>query len=233
MTTLLERSIEYLKGVGPKKADLLKKELSIFTFQDLLMHFPYRYVDKTKFHKIRELAPDSGDVQLRGILRRISAMGEGAKKRLVGRFRDETGVIELVWFRGVYYLENSLTVGAEYVVFGRVNSFGNRLNIPHPEMEEVTPENTVSAQTFAPVYPSTEKLNTKGLDAKGRRKIMQVLFEKITPADLPENLPEYLIKKFHFSSRYKALKDIHFPKSQRDLDNATNRLKFEELFFKF
>lgn len=231
MTNLLENSIEYLKGVGPKKADLLKKELSVFTFRDLLMHFPYRYVDKTKFHKIRELSPESGDVQLRGILRRISVMGEGAKKRLVGRFRDETGVIELVWFRGVYYLENSFKVGAEYVVFGRVNSFADRLNIPHPEIEEVTPENTVSAKTFEPVYRSTEKLNMKGLDAKGRRKLIQVLFEKLTAADLPENLPEYLIKKFHFPSRYKALKDIHFPKAQKDLDNAKNRLKFEELFF--
>lgn len=230
-TNILESPIEYLKGVGPKKADLLKKELSIFTFHDLLMHFPYRYVDKTKFHKIRELSPDSGDVQLRGILRRLDVQGEGRKKRLVGRFRDDTGVIELVWFRGIYYLENSLKVGAEYVIFGRINSFADRLNIPHPEIEEITPENTVSAQTFAPVYSSTEKLNQRGLDAKGRRRLMTLLFEKITPNDLSENLPDYLVKKFHFPSRYKALKDIHFPKTQRDLDNAKKRLKFEELFF--
>jgi len=230
-SSILESAIEYLKGVGPVKAELLKKELGIFTFADLLMHFPFRYVDKTKFHKIRDLDEDSGEVQLCGILRRLTVAGEGRKKRLVGRFRDETGVIELVWFRGIYWLENNLQVGSEYIVFGRVNTFGKRLNIPHPEMEEVTPENTKAATTFAPVYPSTEKLNSKGLDAKGRRRLMQALLEKISAEDLPENLPEHLIKKFRFPSHYQALRHIHFPKTQKQLDAARKRLKFEELFF--
>lgn len=227
----LDRAIEYLKGVGPKKADLLKKELGIFTFRDLLMHFPFRYVDKTKFHKIRDLREDSGEVQLRGILRRVTIAGEGRKRRLVGRFRDETGVLELVWFKGIYWLENSLKVGAEYVVYGRINSFSQKLNIPHPEIEEVTPENTKAAVNFAPVYSSTEKLNQKGLDAKGRRKLIQLIFEKITPQDLAENFPDYLLQKFHFPSHYKAIQSIHFPKTQKELDAARNRLKFEELFF--
>jgi ATP-dependent DNA helicase RecG len=229
--TVLDTSIEYLKGVGTVKADMLKKELAIHTFGDLLMAFPYRYVDKTKFHKIGDLNDQSGEVQLKGILRKIDIVGEGTKRRLVGRFRDDTGVIELVWFRSIYWLERSLKVGGEYVVFGRVNSFNNFLNIPHPEMEEVSEENNAPASTFAPVYSSTDKLNSKGLDARGRRRLMETLLEKLAPADLPENLPAYLLEKMRFPSRFDALRDIHFPRSQKELDSALNRLKFEELFF--
>ena len=231
MNNPLDTGIEYLKGVGPKRGDLLKKELGIFTFRDLLMQFPRRYVDKTKFHKIRDLNQDSGEVQLKGILRRLEVLGEGAKKRLVGRFRDQTGVIELVWFRGVSWVENSLMVGAEYVVFGRINSFNKRLNIPHPEIEEVSPLNQKKALTFAPVYASTEKLNQRGLDAKQRRKLLQTLLERLSALDLPENLPLYVRDKFHFPAHFQAIKQIHFPKNQAELDAARNRLKFEELFF--
>ena len=229
--SILDRPIEYLKGVGPMRGDMLKKELSIFNVRDLIQTYPFRYVDKTQFHRIRDLSEDSGEVQLRGILRRLNVLGEGRKKRLVGRIRDESGVIELVWFRGVSYLEKQLIVGGEYVVFGRVNAFGNHLNIPHPEMELVTPENTRLADTFAPVYPSTEKLNTKGLNAKARRKILRPVLEQLTPADLPENLPNYLVEKFRFPTRIEAIKGIHFPTNERQLQKAKNRLKFEELFF--
>lgn len=231
MPSILDTSIEYLKGVGTVKADMLKKELGIHTFGDLLAAFPYRYVDKTKFHKINELREESGEVQLKGILRKIEILGEGSKRRLVGRFRDETGVIELVWFRGIYWLERHLKVGASYIVFGRVNSFNNFLNIPHPEIEEVNEENQQAELTFAPVYSSTDKLNSKGLDAKGRRKLMEALFEKIPVADIPENLPAYLLQKLKMPARYDALRWIHFPKNQQELDAATRRLKFEELFF--
>ncbi|MCG8326149.1 MAG: ATP-dependent DNA helicase RecG [Chitinophagales bacterium] len=228
----LDASIAYLKGVGPKKAELLNKELGIFTFSDLLQHYPHRYIDKTQFHKIRELHDQSGEVQLKGVLRRLTTIGEGRKKRLSGRLRDETGVLELVWFTGVHWLEKQLEVGKEYVIYGRINSFNGKLSMPHPEMEQVKPEQTTQkASTFAPVYPSTEKLNTKGLDAKGRRRIMKALFEKLKPQDLPENLPAYLIQKFRLLPRFDALKAIHFPKTQEELTAATNRLKFEELFF--
>lgn len=230
-SNILDSSIEYLKGVGPIRGDMLKKELGIFTFRDVLMHFPYRYVDKTQFHRIREITPDSENVQLKGILRRVEILGDGRKRRMVGTFRDETGVIELIWFKGIHWLEKNLTIGAEYVVYGRVGFFNNRANIAHPEIEAVATSNTKKAATFAPVYPSTEKLNTKGLDAKGRRRIIATLFEKLSPAHVPENLPDYLIKKFHFPTRFEALKQIHFPKSQQELDTARNRLKFEELFF--
>ncbi len=228
---VLDTSVEFLKGVGPKRAEMLNKELSIFNFGDLLYHYPFRYVDKTQFHQIRDLQEDSGAVQLRGILRRLSVAGEGRKRRLVGRLRDDTGYIELVWFTGVHWLEKQLEIGAEYVVYGRVNAFRNQLNIAHPEMERIGAEQVKKASAFAPVYPSTDKLNTKGLDAKVRRRIMKALFEKLTPADLPENLPAYIVQKFRFPSRFSALRQIHFPKTQEELQQARNRLKFEELFF--
>jgi ATP-dependent DNA helicase RecG len=229
---MLATAITYLKGVGPKKAELLNKELGIFTYSDLLNHYPHRYIDKTKFHPIRSLHEQSGEVQLRGILRRLTTVGSGRKKRLAGRLRDESGVMELVWFTGIHWLEKQLEVGKEYIVYGRINSFNGKLSIAHPEMEEVKNQQSVQkAATFAPVYPSTEKLNTKGLDSKSRRRIMLALFQKITPADLPENLPAYLVQKFRFPSRFEALKAIHFPKTQAALTAATNRLKFEELFF--
>lgn len=227
----LDTDISYLKGVGPKKAEMLNKELSIFTFHDLLHQFPHRYIDKTQFHKIGMLREDSGEVQLRGVLRRLSSVGQGRKKRLVGRLRDDTGVLELVWFSGAHWLEKQLEVGKEYVIYGRINSFKGKLSMPHPEMEEANPEKIKKAATFAPVYPSTEKLNSKGLDARNRRRIMKSLLEKIKPADVPENLPPYLVQKFRFPSRYEALRSIHFPKTEQELQAARNRLKFEELFF--
>jgi len=228
---ILESPIEFLKGIGPARGDLLKKELSIYTFRDLLMQFPFRYVDKTQFHKIRDLDYMSQQVQLRGILRRLSIAGQGGKRRLVGSFRDETGMIELIWFKGISWLEKNLQIGSEYIVFGKINNFRGQINISHPEIEAVTEANTSRANTFAPVYPSTDKLNTKNLDSKARRKLMTTLFEKISPHELVENLPGYIIKKFKFPSHFAAIKGIHFPKSQEELDKATARLKFEELFF--
>lgn len=228
---ILDNPIEYLKGVGPMRGDMLKKELGIHTFGDLLRHFPFRYVDKTKFHRIRDINSESNAVQLKGVLRRLTTMGDGRKKRLVGRFRDNTGVIELIWFSGIHWLEKNLVIGKEYVVYGKINFFRNQPNISHPEMEALTNETASKAQTFAPVYPSTDKLNSKGLDAKGRRKLIATLLEKLTPAELPENLPDYIVKKFRFPSHFRSLVNIHFPKDQKELDEATRRLKFEELFF--
>ncbi len=228
---ILDSPIEYLKGVGPKRGDMLKKELSIFTFRDLLLSFPFRYVDKTKFHKIRELTRDSDQVQLRGVLRRMNVIGSGRANRLVATFRDDTGMIEFVWFKGIHWLQKNLVVGSEYIAFGKVNHFKGQLNISHPELEAVTEANTKKALTFSPVYPSTDKLNAKGLDAKQRGKLVAALFEKISEKDLPENLPEYISQKFHFIPHYEAIRNIHFPTNQKGLDAARNRLKFEELFF--
>lgn len=229
--TLLESPIEFLKGVGPVRGDLLKTELGIFTFHDLLLHFPFRYVDKTQFHRIRDISSSSDTVQLRGILRSLDVIGTGGKRRMVGRFRDDTGSIELIWFKGVHFLQKTLVVGREYIAYGRINNFKGKLTLPHPEMEIYDPVKAREANTFAPVYPSTEKLNSKGLDAKGRRKIIDTLMAKLGPAYLPENLPEYILGKLRFPSHAQAIRAIHFPKNQKELEDARKRLKFEELFF--
>jgi ATP-dependent DNA helicase RecG len=228
----LDSNIEYLKGVGPQRADALRTELGIFTVRDLLFHLPFRYVDRTRFHSIRDLHTEGETVQIRGILRRLETLGDGRARRLVGSLRDETGLIELVWFQGIQWLEKSLQVGKEYIVFGRLNEFNGRLNITHPEMEESSPE-TLGAKprTLEPVYPSTEKLTRKGLDAKGIRKLTRGLLDSLTPADLPETLPDVLMEKFRLIPRWTAVSKIHFPENQGELDAATRRLKFEELFY--
>ncbi|MCB9307814.1 MAG: ATP-dependent DNA helicase RecG [Lewinellaceae bacterium] len=227
----LDSNIEYLKGVGPQRAEVLKKELGIFTCRDLLFHFPFRYIDRTQFHKIRDVRNEGEQVQFRGILRRLETIGEGRARRLVGSLRDDTGVMELVWFQAIHWLEKSLQVGKEYIMFGRLSEFNGRFNITHPEMEEATPDNSQKARSFDPVYPSTDKLTQKGLDARGLRKLMRVLIDGIAPADLPETLPDPLIAQYKMATRWEALRQIHFPENQRELDEATRRLKFEELFF--
>lgn len=225
----LDSPIEFLKGVGPIKGDLLKRELEIFTFRDLLLDYPFRYVDKTQFHQIKNVS-DGQIVQIKGRLRSVKVLGKARGQRLVGIFADETGVIELVWFKGVRWLKDSLMPGKEYIIYGKVNLFKRKFNIPHPEIE-VPKDKTEISQTFIPVYHSGEKLSNRGLDAKGRRKLIETLLEKIKPEHLPETLPSYLVEKLRFPSHYDALMDIHFPKNQEQLNRATNRLKFEELFF--
>lgn len=228
---ILDSPIEYLKGVGPKKGALLKEELQIHTFKDLLFYYPYRYIDKTSFHSIRSLNSQSGEVQIRGVLRRLDIVGQSRKRRLVGRFRDESGVIDLVWFTGIKWLQDKLLVGKEYVVYGRVNAFKDQLSIPHPEMEESSPEKMKLAPSFAPVYHSTDKLNNKGLDSKGRRRVIKTFLEKLQPKDLPETLSERILQSLKLLGRYESLQAIHFPTSQEVLQAARKRLKFEELFF--
>lgn len=227
---MLETGIEYLKGVGPQRADTLKRELGIFTIHDMLFHFPFRYIDKTRFHKVKDIVSEGEVYQLRGILRRLETLGEGRIKRLVATFRDETGVIELVWFQGINWLERSLVVGKEYVVFGRASGFNGRFNMAHPEMEEVNEENTQKAVSFDPVYPTTEKLSQKGLDAKGIRRLQRTIIDQLRPSNFAETLPEYILKGFKLVDRIVAIKGIHFPESQVELDAAVRRLKFEELF---
>ncbi len=227
----LDANIEFLKGVGPQRADVLKKELGIFTCRDLLFHFPFRYIDRTRFHRIRDVQTEGEQVQLRGILRKLETVGEGRAKRLVGNLRDDTGMIELVWFQSVQWMEKTLVVGKEYIVFGRVNEFNSRFSLTHPEMEETSPDNTQKARTFDPVYPTTDKLTQKGLDARGLRKLIRTLLDALLPGDLPETLPDYLLEQYKMLSRWSALNKLHFPENQAELDAATRRLKFEELFF--
>lgn len=226
----LDTAIEYLTGVGPLRADLLKKELSIFTFRDLLYHFPFRYVDKTKFLKIQDLNQDSDAVLLRGYLRRLEVLGEGRGKRLAATLRDETGNIELVWFQQITFLEKKLLVNEQYIVYGRISEFNGRFSISHPEMELVNTDNSERATSLDPVYSSTEKLNQRGLDAKGQRKIVKLLLEKLANSDIGEILPNYMLEHYKMLGRWDALKKIHFPETALELERAQNRLKFEELF---
>lgn len=227
----LQTKIELLKGVGPTKAAMLQKELGIFTVSDLLQHYPFRYIDKTKFNRISDITPDTHDsVQLRGILRRVEIVGDARKRRLVARFRDPSGAMDLVWFKGIHFIEKTLIVGSEYVVYGKPAFFGSQPNIAHPEIEIVTKENTELAPTMDAVYPTTEKLKSKGLDPKGLRKLISILLNSLKEEDVPENLPDYVIKKLRFPSRLEALRFTHEPKSNAEMVSGRNRLKFEELF---
>ena len=228
---LLDRGIASLKGIGPAKADLLAKELQLFTIGDLLYSYPFRYVDRTQFHQIIDLLPDQGNVQLRGRLVTMNVRGENRKKRLVGRLRDDSGAaLELVWFRGVNYLDRTYKIGEEYVVYGALQEFGGKLSITHPEMEPAARAVNQEAATFEPVYASTEKLNKRGLDTRGRRKLIRSVIDQLSPDDLPDMLPEYLVRELRLVSHYAGVRAIHLPADQAELDAARRRLKFEELF---
>ncbi len=226
---ILNTSIEYLKGVGPKRAELLQKELGIHTFQDLLEDIPFRYVDKTIFHNISDIYEDGQIVQLIGTLTDLKSQGVGRKKRMTGKLRDKTGTIQLIWFRGFQWIEN-LEVGAKYIMYGKVNSFKGKITLPHPEIEK--PSNQPTEQlSLSPIYSSTEKLGRMGLDAKGRAKLLKTLFERINAQMIPETLPAYMLSKLKLIDRYQAFLHVHFPRSQNELQRAKFRLKFEELFF--
>ena len=227
----LDRGIASLPGIGPAKAELLGKELMIFTLADLVYSYPFRYVDRTQFHRIIDILPEQGNVQVKGKLVNLVVKGENRKKRLVGRLRDESGAaLELVWFRGVQYLDRTFRVGEEYVCYGTVQEFNGRLSITHPEMELVNEARTEANATFEPVYASTEKLNKRGLDTRGRRKLIRAILDRLTEADLPEMLPAHLLTELRLMGHYAAIRAIHLPATQEELDAARRRLKFEELF---
>lgn len=228
--SFFDTPIEYLKGVGPSRADLLKKELQIFTFGQLLTHYPFRYVDRTKFYTINEINPDMPYVQLRGTIIRTETVGAKKGKRFVAIFKDETGVMELVWFAGIKWMVEKIKPNLNCIVFGKPTWFNGKINITHPELDEVTEENTKFASALQPVYPTTEKLKLKGLDSKGIARIIKSLVLNINK-NIPETLSDSLLANFKLLSREEAVKNIHLPKNQDILDKASYRLKFEELFF--
>ncbi len=228
--SILDTSIEYLKGVGPKRAKLLKKELNIATFKDLLHHYPYRYVDRTVFHKIKNIHPQQSHVQLRGKLISLGQKGGYKNTRLIGQFQDDTGIIELVWFKGLKWLKKSLQKGEEYVVFGKPSVYKKKINLVHPDMEKWSDFDPRYGATLQPYYHTTEKLKSKGLNTKTFVKLQKRLQQKLSPRDLAENLPDYVIKQFSLPDRFTALQDIHFPKNKKHKNKARKRLKFEELF---
>ncbi|HEY6160833.1 MAG TPA: ATP-dependent DNA helicase RecG [Bacteroidia bacterium] len=230
MPSLLDTPIEYLKGVGPQRGESLKKELQVFTFGDLLTFFPFRYVDRTKFHKIKEVNAEMPYVQLRGKLKRVELVGQQRAKRLVADIMDDSGTMELVWFQGIKWLQQKLKAGQEYIVFGKITDYNGRLNMAHPEIEEVSDENTRLASAMQPVYNSTEKLKIKGLDSKGISRLLKTLVPLI-PKKITETLSQELISKYKLLSREEALRNIHLPQTPGLLARAEFRLKFEELFY--
>jgi ATP-dependent DNA helicase RecG len=227
---LLDTPIEFLKGVGPARADVLKKELGIFTFNHLLHHFPFRYVDRSKFYKINEINSDTLYVQLKGKIIQLQKIGKPRSERLIAILQDETGETELVWFKGVKWIIDKLKLNEEYVVFGKPALFNNKYNFPHPEIEAVSDQKIDLGEQLMPYYPSTEKLKAKGLDSKGISKIMRNLLVQIKGSN-PETLSLPILERLRFIPREEALLTVHFPPDQEILDKARMRLKFEELFY--
>ncbi len=228
---MLDRPIEYLKGIGPQRAEVLKKELNIFLYKDLLTYFPFRYVDRTKFHTISEAADEMPFIQLRGFLLKMDLVGQKSTKRLVVLFKDNTGIIELVWFKSYNWVSKQLKLGSEYIVFGKPSLFNGKFNIPHPEISVITEDLLKQQSAFQSVYNSTEKLKLFGLDSEGIRKAQRNLLIQLQITDIQENLSNELINDYHLMSRFEAFKFIHFPNSNKQIKEATLRLKFEELFY--
>ena len=228
---LLETPIEYLKGVGPQRGDLLRKELNISCYGDLIHLFPNRYIDRTQYYKINQLQNNASEVQIVGKIINIKTVEQGkAKSRLVATFIDETGEMELVWFQGQKWIRESLKLNTVYIIFGKVAQFGSNFNMAHPEMELVEEHKSSLRSAMQPVYPSTEKLTNRGISNKIVSKMMQQLFIE-TQANFKETLPIYLTDELKLIPKNTALFNIHFPKSQGLLSKAQFRLKFEELFF--
>ena len=228
---MLDRPIEYLKGIGPQRAEVLKKELNIFLYKDLLTYFPFRYVDRTKFYTISEAADEMPFIQLRGFLLKMELIGQKNTKRLVVLFKDNTGIIELVWFKSYNWVSKQLKLGSEYIVFGKPSLFNGKFNIPHPEISIITEDLLKQQSAFQSVYNSTEKLKLFGLDSEGIRKAQRNLLIQLQITDIQENLSNELINDYHLMSRFEAFKYIHFPNSNKQIKEATLRLKFEELFY--
>lgn len=230
MNNLLQTPIEYLKGVGPSRGSLLRSELGIHTYQDLLHLFPNRYIDRTRYYKINELQNTNTEIQIVGKIIHIKTIEQQKGKRLVATFSDGTGQMELIWFQGIKWIKESLKVNIPLVVFGKINAFNNQFSIVHPEIELLSEHETSLRTAMQPVYPSTEKLNNKGISSRVINKMMHQLFVE-TQARFSETLPQYLLDELKLIPKNAAMFNIHFPKSTDILAKAQFRLKFEELFF--
>jgi ATP-dependent DNA helicase RecG len=230
ISSILSSPIEYLKGVGPQRADLLKKELNIFTFNDLLEHYPYRHVDKTKVNLIREITPQTEYIQVAGVLVSFEVVGYKNNKRAVGQLKDQSGFLELAWFQGLNWIQKTLQTGASYLVYGKVTFFQGRPQIVHPEIELLTEAKQEGKSYLEPIYPTTEKLKAKGLGGRQIGKLTQVLIQSLHEKDLPENLPEKILSQLKLTDRFQAYRNIHFPPTVIAYEQAVQRLKFEELF---
>ncbi|MEO5673124.1 MAG: ATP-dependent DNA helicase RecG, partial [Chitinophagales bacterium] len=230
---LLSSPIEYLKGVGPQRAELLQKELGIFHFADLLQHFPFRYIDRTQFVRIKNITAQSQFIQFTGKLVEKNIEGERGNRRLKAYINDGSGEIELVWFQGNRWIDKMLEVGKNYIVFGKPNVFRGEYTIAHPEislLDNASQEEQKKAG-LQPVYPSTEKLKSRNLHSNGIEKLVRSLFTLLNEKDVPENLPADVMARFHFTSRFSSFQTIHSPENEPAAEQARDRFRFEELFF--
>ena len=230
MSVNLQTPIDYLKGVGPNRADLLRSELGIKTYQDLINLFPNRYIDRTRYYKINELHRNNSEVQIIGVITGFREVAQKRGKRLVADFKDDTGMMELVWFRGQKWTRENLKIGQPYMVFGKTNWFSGKYNMPHPEIELQSEHDTNLRSAMQAIYPSTEKLSNKGISNRVITKIMQQLFLE-TKGRFVETLSDSVKGELKLISKSDALFNIHFPKSPELLAKAQFRLKFEELFY--
>jgi ATP-dependent DNA helicase RecG len=228
----LDTGIEFLTGVGPEKAKILREEFGIKKYKDLLQHYPFRYVDKTKFYRINSIASDETDLQLRGKITSVKTIGAGRGQRLVAEFTDGSGVLELVWFKGIKWVQPNLKQGVEYVVFGRPSNFKGKYNMVHPEFESVESQKKKVASALQAVYPSTEKSKAKNLDSKGLARLMNTLVAQVKgQGHIAELYGSEFREKNLLIGREEALVSVHFPKDADKLKKALFRLKFDELFF--
>lgn len=230
MSSVLDTPIEYLKGVGPERAAILKKEINVHTFKDLLDYYPYRYVDRSKFTTIRELVDANTYVQIKGRFIRIEEVAQKRGKRLVAQFQDETGIIEVVWFNVSKWLKDYIKPNETYVLFDKPNFFNGKFNFAHPEMETLTSYLSSGKQGYQALYNTTDKMKNKGLDSKAIFKLVHQLLSQLRKEDIPEYLPPYLLQQYQLPVRHIASFHIHQPPTIQDQMNALRRMKFEELF---
>lgn len=229
-SSILLTPIEYLKGVGPSKAALLKSEIGIQTFGDLLQYYPFRYTDRRKFITVSQIKHDGDFVQLIGTITYHETIGVGRKKRLTAQFKDKTGMIELVWFQGISYFEKIVSAGGECMVIGKATRFNGYWTMNHPEVEKMEQVSFDQIPAFQPVYSSTEKLRFNYLHGKNFSRLIAQLIQQIQASDIQDMIPEAIVQRNQLMVRYQALKAIHFPSDYQELEQAQFRLKFEELF---
>ena len=226
---LNKRAVTYLPGVGPRKAEVLKTEANIVSYEDLLYYFPYKYVDRSRFYKVSEVTGSMPYIQLKGKIVIFDQVGEGRTKRLIGKFTDGTGTIDLVWFKGLNYVLSKLKTHVEYIVFGKPTEFGHLCNIVHPDVDPVEDAEQV-ASGFMPFYNTTEKMKRAFLHSRTIQNLQYQLLSNLN-WQVPETLPAYLVEKLRLMSLSEALRNIHFPENVKLLQAAQLRLKFEELFY--
>lgn len=230
MSRVLDTPIDYLKGVGPERAAILKAEVNIHTFEDLLNYYPYRYIDRTQFTKINEIVDGHSYIQIKGKFTRFEEIGQKRGRRLVGHFSDETGSIEVVWFNSIHWIKKSIQLQEPYVLFDKPSVFNNRFNFTHPEIESLAAYQSAGMQGFKALYSTTEKMKKKNLDSNTIQKLVQQLLLTVKETDIPEILPPYLLEQYRLYDKYTATIAIHQPRQSEEQFNAIRRMKFEELF---